>query len=99
MPKSLKRIRTEDRDLSRVQDRVNEAIQPLISNPLVDGVLVSATITAAGDIQVPHLLSRQPLGWIIVDQTQPAEIYRQSWDSRFLTLNVNSATILKIYVF
>lgn len=97
--KPYRKIRTADVDLSRVQDRVADTFTNLLQNAIIDGTFLEVSFDGAETKTVNHLLSRQPLGWIVVDTTAPATVYRESWNSRTLELTASAATTIKLYVF
>ena len=97
--KPYRKIRTKDSDLSRVQDRVADTFTTVLQNAIIDGTFVDVVFSGAGTVEVNHLLSRQPLGWIIVDITTACQVHRDSWDARTLTLTSDAATTVKLYVF
>lgn len=88
-----------DADLSRVQDRVADALTQVLVNPLLNGEFVTVSFDTGLTQTVNHKLSRKPLGWIITDKTATADIYRSDWDSRTLTLVSSSNTIVTLYIF
>lgn len=97
--KPYRKFRTQNVDLDRVQDRVADTFQQFVSNPLLDGIIIDVTFDSPSTKEISHLLSRQPLGWFLVDNTAAATVYRSAWSSRTLTLVSDSATTLKVYVF
>jgi hypothetical protein len=72
--KSFRKIRTDDQGLMRLQDSIADSIAPLLKAPLVDGNLVSLTLSV-GINTVPHGLSRPPIGFKIVRQNAQANFW------------------------
>ena len=97
--KPYRKFRTKDIDLSRVQDRVDDAITPILTNPLIGGIFIEVSFPSAGTVDITHRLGRQPLGWVITDITAAASIHRVSWDSKTLTLESSAVTSIKLYLF
>ncbi len=82
-----------------IQEAVAASINPVIRQPIVDGVLIEGiTITTAG-LAVSHLLGRQPRGWFVVDKTTDANVWRTAWDSRLLTLDASATTVVSLWIF
>lgn len=88
----LRRIQSSNRDLMQVQDALDQALTPVLSNPLLDGVLLSNVTITASAAKFSHLLGRQPIGWFVVDDTSGAAIYRTAWDTRTISLRTVSGT-------
>lgn len=75
---TFKKVRTEDFELSRIQDNIDETLRSLsVSSPIVGGVFVTATIGTA-DTPVNHTLGRAYLGWIVCDKSGVGDVYRSS---------------------
>lgn len=70
-------------------------------SPLIDGTLLKGIVLNAGAaVQVPHGLSRQPLGWLVADATTSAVIFRTAWDGRTISLKASAGTpTISIWVF
>ena len=88
---AFRRIVASDTSVQRLQENVGLVLRQITRKELIDGVLVSAQITAAGTV-VSHTLGRQPIGWFIVDVEQPvgaltgAPIVRTAWNDKSITL-------------
>lgn len=97
MFKALKKIQTDSQELDRVQDYVEEALQPVLISPLADGVLVKIVYTSptsaigTGDTYISHGLNRPVIGWFVVRTTTNAVIYESSTTSP----NPNNILVLK----
>jgi hypothetical protein len=74
-------------------------LNPLLATPLLSGSLVSATLLASKPQAINHLLSRQPQGWFLVDNTANAVIWRTAWGNTTLTLEATANTTISIWVF
>lgn len=95
-----RRFRTKDIDLNRVQDRVEDTFRQFVSNPLLDGVFIDVVFPSGSLTQeINHTLTRQPLGWIVVDVDAAETLHRDSWNNRTLTLTASGAVSAKLYVF
>lgn len=92
--------KANDANFLLMQTQWKAQLDPIISNPLVDGVLLRNISLINGVTVVNHLLGRKPLGWLIVDQDTGAMIYRSSPATALtLTLTSNSVTTVSIWVF
>ena len=85
---------------SNLQSSVqNTAIDALSSNPLMSGSLLSAIDLATGSNTINHKLGRKIQGWIIVDRSAAATLYREDWDASVLKLNAGAPVTVTLYVF
>jgi hypothetical protein len=93
---------TDSQDLNQVQDALVKCLNPLFKNPILDGSVITASLKT-GPNQVPHLLGRNIIGWILCGQNAGAAIYdNQSTNtlpSLFLNLVSSAPVTVKIYVF
>lgn len=74
-------------------------LDPILANRLLQGNFLQNLDIKAGPNQVSHLLQRQPMGWIICDQTADSTFYRTSWDVNFINLVSSNATTASFWVF
>lgn len=85
-------------DLS--SDRWATALNPLLTNPLVNGHLLTNLQLINGVTTVNHLLGRKMQGWYVVDIDGAAEIYRsQPLNNLTLTLTSNADITVSLWVF
>jgi hypothetical protein len=59
------RLQHPDELINRIQDRLKTAINAILRKPIVDGVLISATVNPTATA-VEHKLGRLPRGFIVV---------------------------------
>jgi hypothetical protein len=86
-------------DLSQMQTKWKSQLDQLLSNELTQGSLISQSL-ASGSNTINHLLGRQQVGWIIVDQDAAATIYRsQPLNAKTLTLNASAPVNVALWVF
>lgn len=101
MLKAFRKIRVKDAELEAVQTNIAQSIVPLLRSPIVDGNLVKAALVS-GDNRVSHGLGRVPEGWIIVDRSMAATIYRDPdkiTDSSTMTLTASGTILTTIWFF
>jgi hypothetical protein len=76
------------------------AINPVLANPINQGLLIQSISLISGNTTIAHGLLRMQQGWIIVDQNGAAEIYRsKSFNPLTLTLNSSAAVTVSLWVF
>lgn len=75
-------------------------IDPLLSNRLTQGFLISDIKLLNGENTINHLLSRKMTGWYMTDVNAAAVIYRsQPLNDKTLTLNSNAVCVISLWVF
>lgn len=101
--KSFKKVQTQNQDLNSVQSNIEQFVKPLVSNALLDSVILKNINLEVGDNQIDHKLGRELLGWVIVKTSAASAIYdKQSTNSnssKLLILNASVATTVSILVF
>lgn len=99
----LKTVQTKDRILNQIQGNTRDAIQKILANPVLNGVLLTEVSLSVGTNSINHGLGRVLEGWIVVRQRDQADI----WDSQddnttpqyTLDLDSDTATIVDLYLF
>lgn len=88
-------------DLAVIQDNVESTLQPLLTNPLIDGgVLVGPVAITTSATNVSHLLGRAVRGWVLVDKDADARVWRQGAATPLLLpLRASAAVNVRLYVF
>ncbi len=96
------KVQVDDETLNRVQDRIKVVTDALVANQLLEGRLVTVTLTAGAFTQVTHGLGRQPQGYIVVRRNANAVIWDQpnSTDANaFLYLQPSATVTATLWVF
>lgn len=99
----IQKINTPDRIINMVQDNIANVLEPLSSNPLISGLILTSVALKTGSNTVNHKLGRKLRGWFIVRQRSAASIY-DNQDSNTLNavslILVSSANVtVDLYVF
>lgn len=94
---------TDNNDLSLMQTNWASQLNPLLRNPISNGLLLSEVVLASGDNTINHKLGRKLQGWIVVRKRAAADIYDKQ-DSNLmpqltLVLNASGAVTVDLYVF
>lgn len=100
--KRFYKFRSEDQELNRVQEQIEQVLNPLASIALLDGALLeNVDLVTATDKNIEHKLSRKYSGYIIVKRSAACDIFdKQSQDdTKFLTLNSSADVTVSIWVF
>lgn len=86
--------------MSLLQTNWASILNPIIANPMSDGVFLKGVELINGVTVVNHLLQRKQQGWIIIDTNAAASIYRSaSFNALTLSLTSNAAVTVNLYVF
>jgi len=102
--KDFKKVANANEETSKLQERLQEYFQPITRCPIIDGTLLTNVSLVTGSVNnVPHLLGRTILGYIIVRNRSQSQI----WDSqdanifakKTLALNTSANTTVDIWVF
>lgn len=96
----FRRIRTGDKYIDAVQDNVNEALRPVLENPLMRGSVVPFTIASGVDTKVPHKMGTVPEGFFVVSPTAAGHVWQVEPPTRlFLILRADATITGSLYVF
>lgn len=97
---SLALFQTDNRDLSLLQTSWSASINPLLSNPIVNGIFVKSIALINGVTIINHKLGRKPQGYFVTDINAAATIYRsQPYNNLTLVLTSNAVATVNLYVF
>ncbi len=102
--KSFKIVGTSSADLSRVQDNIVQAIEPLIASKVVDGILVQGVVLDSAKLNVIfHKLGRELMGWTVVGQDANAVVWDEQaanpLKSKTLRLQCSADVTVNLWVF
>lgn len=76
------------------------SINPILINPLSDGIFLRNVPLINGVNVINHLLARKQQGWLITDQDALASLYRsQPFNDKTLTLTSNAVVNVNLYCF
>ena len=98
----LVKLKVEDPDLLRVQDRIYTSLQAALRVPLLDGNLVTQTFSAGVATPVNHGLGRKPVGYLVVSNSSGAAVAETDKTQRTagtLTITTSANVTLDIWVF
>lgn len=96
------KVQVEDEALNRVQDRIKQVTDALVANQLLEGRLLTVTLTAGAFTRVSHGLGRPPTGYLVVRRNANAVIWDQpnGTDSgAFLQLQPSATVTVTLWVF
>lgn len=97
---ALRKIRTNFPDLDRVQDAVDEVLEPLLTSRIVDGRLIKAvTLTTGEDNTLNHKLGRTPEGLIPMLPNVECNVWVTEKGPNTLTVKTSATVTLNLWVF
>ena len=86
--------------LDLMQTKWASQLNPLLNNPIMNGLMLQNIALISGVNNVNHLLQRTQQGWFITDQTAAAEIYRSAdFNKLTLQLTASAPTTISLWVF
>lgn len=100
---SLPIFQTILKDLSLMQTKWASVINPILSAPIVNGLLLNSVSLVSGDNTINHKLGRKLQGWIVVGKTANANIFDKQATNTMpeltLVLNSSATTTVNLWVF
>lgn len=91
---------SDNQPLSLLQTNWKSQLDPLIANPISNGIILNSIAITNGPNTINHKLGRLPQGWILIDSNCPATIYRDNpYTALTITLTSDVACTASFYVF
>ena len=93
-------FKPQDQEFNRLQDSIEQAVNPVIDSRIVDGVYIKEVDLSTADTFVEHKLGREPLGFIVVRKFAAGDVFESLTDSsgdnydRKKFINIKSSTSL-----
>lgn len=99
--KKFTKIVTKDADLNRVQDNIFTSLDPVVSKIQLDSnVIQNVILTNLTTVNVPHLLNRIPIGFIVINKTNESDVWNAKIsDANYLYLTCSSNCTITILTF
>lgn len=97
-------VQTNNREVNQLQQNIKSAVNPLLSNPLNQGLLLQQVVLAIGTNNINHKLNRALIGWFT---TRMPGVYAKIYDNQntnttptsTLTLVSDTAITIDLFVF
>lgn len=95
---------TEDKNMTLMQTNWATLINPVLSQPISQGLLLKDVTLASGDNTINHKLGRKLQGWFPTRfQSAFAQLYDKQNTNQMtdltLVLNANGAVVVDLFVF
>jgi|TARA_Y100000361_G_scaffold114010_1_gene104415 hypothetical protein len=93
-------FKPQDQEFNRLQDSIEQAVNPVIDSRIVDGVYIKEVDLSTADTFVEHKLGREPLGFIVVRKFAAGDVFESLTDSsgdnydRKKFINIKASTSL-----
>ena len=93
-------FKPQDQEFNRLQDSIEQAVNPIIDSRIVDGVYIKEVDLSTADTFVEHKLGREPLGFIVVRKFAAGDVFESLTDSsgdnyeRKKFINIKASTSL-----
>jgi len=88
--------------MDQMQTRWASQLNPVLTNLLVNGQLLTNIALSSGNTIIDHKLDRVPNGWFLVAPQGPAIVYQAAYQinpTLSLTLTSSAAILTDIWVF
>jgi hypothetical protein len=99
----LPQFQNDDKDFQLMQNKWAAVINPVVSNPANNSVVLKNVKLSIGSNNIPHMLGRVLQGWTIVRKRAAASIYdnqdNQQLPQYMLTLVSDAAVTVDIEVY
>lgn len=97
---SLALFKSELRELTLLQTSWKASLDKVITNAVVNGLLLKGVVLINGVTVINHRLGRKEQGFFITDINAAATVYRsQPFNALTLTLTSSAAVTVDLYVF
>ncbi len=96
-------LQSDSEQLTMVQTRWASILQPLLTNPMLEGAVLKQVQLTSGSNVINHKLGRKLQGWIITRQRGPANVYdtqdANAMPQLTLQLESSASVSVDLYVF
>jgi hypothetical protein len=97
--KIFRRLATQDADLTKVQNAIEQVINPLAKLPLLDGTPLTQIVLTTSALKVPHQLGRTPRGFFVTDLNANAVVFRTGSTDTTITLTASASCTVNLWVY
>lgn len=97
---ALNIFKSDDQTLMLLEKQWSSELNPLLSNILTQGSMLSNVNIVTGSNTFNHYLGKQMTGWILIDQDSLASIYRSApLNTKTLTLTSDANVLISLWIF
>lgn len=102
-PTAIAHVQTTDRNVNQLQQNISQAVNPVISNAITQGTILSNQTLNSGSTTIQTKLNKQLTGWLIIRQRGSATVYdnqdSNNQKSTSLILVSSAQVSVDLYVF
>ena len=100
MLKQFKKTTSDDKTVTQVQENIEQAITPIISKQIIDGILLRDIVLTTGSTDsVNHKLGRKAIGYLVTKQNANSSIWNGTLNSTIIELNCSANVTVDLWVF
>ena len=98
--KKFIKIITKSSEVGRLQDNIQDSLQPIVENTLLDSQKLSNISLTQGIVNnIPHKLNRVPNGWKTLNQYAQADLWNaKASDNNYIYLVCSSDVVVDLEV-
>lgn len=98
--KNLKKVVTDDRNINQLQDNVEQAITPIITSEIINGLIIKDIEVLTGTTKtIPHKLGRAPNGYAIIKRNANSQVWNGVINKKNIELNSSANVTISLWVF
>lgn len=86
-------------ELTQLQSNVEQALQPILRSPIINGTLIESVSIGTSATQVAHKLGRKPLGYFVAAQFGPGEIWAADFSVSYISFTASTPVTVNLWVF
>lgn len=88
------------KSLDLLQNQWKSILDPVVANPIVQGLQLSSIALTTSATTVPHTLGRVQQGWFITDYSAAATVFRTgSFNTTNMVLTASAPVTVAIWVY
>ena len=96
----MRPVQTSSSDVAAVWRAAEEETRAIRGMSLgARGSTLTLTFPGAGVVVANHKLGRQPVGWVVVDKSATADVWRTAWTTTTISLQASAATAVSVVVY
>jgi hypothetical protein len=101
--KSILKLQHEDQSMNLIQDRIIDAVTPILGKEILDSEILHGVVLSSGANTVDHKLGRDLVGWVVTRINAAITIFDTQATNplphKNLKLTTSGAAIVDLLVF
>lgn len=99
MIQPFRKIRTQDKELTQLQNSLARIFLDLLGLEILNGRLIEDVEVTTSTATVNHGLNRELKGWIVVKKNADRRVWQTDITSTTLTLDASATVTVSLWVF